>query len=100
MKDANLTDPGRVQDTHIDLGRKVELLTGELNEALERQAATNEVLRVISSSPTDVQPTFEAIARSARRLCDAANAMMFRFDGELIHLAAYDSLEPEQLAAV
>jgi signal transduction histidine kinase len=55
---------------------------------------------VISSSPTDVQPTFEAIAGSARRLCDAANAMVFRFDGEFIHLAAYDSLDPEQLAAV
>jgi two-component system NtrC family sensor kinase len=72
----------------------------ELSEALDQQAATAEVLRVISSSPTDVQPTFQAIAGSARQLCDAANAMVFRFDGELIHLAAYDSLEPEQLAAV
>jgi GAF domain-containing protein/CheY-like chemotaxis protein/anti-sigma regulatory factor (Ser/Thr protein kinase) len=72
----------------------------ELSEALDHQTATAEVLRVISSSSTDVQPTFEAIAGSARRLCDAANAMVFRFDGELIHLAAYDSLEPEQLAAV
>src|SRR6266516_183909 len=66
----------------------------ELSEALDHQTATAEVLRVISSSPTDVQPTLEAIAGSARRLCDAANAMVFRFDGELIHLAAYDSLEP------
>src|SRR5262249_8906772 len=72
----------------------------ELSEALEQQTAASEVLGVISRSPTDVQPTFEAIAGSARRLCDAANAMVFRFDGELIHLAAYDSLEPEQLAAV
>jgi GAF domain-containing protein len=72
----------------------------ELSEALDQQTATAEVLRVISNSPTDVQPTFEAIAGSARRLCDAANAMVFRFDGELIHLAAYDSLDPEQLAAV
>src|SRR5262249_39880733 len=72
----------------------------ELSEALEQQTAASEVLGVISRSPTDVQPTFEAIAGSARRLCDAANAMVFRFDGELIHLAAYDSLEREQLAAV
>src|SRR5438105_11642711 len=55
--------------------------TRELSESLEQQTATSEVLRVISSSPTDVQPTFEAIAGSARRLCDAANAMVFRFDG-------------------
>src|SRR5262249_24934876 len=74
--------------------------TRELSVSLEQQTATSEVLRVISRSPTDVQPTFEAIARSARRLCEAANAMVFRFDGELIHLAAYDNLDPERLAAV
>src|SRR5262249_8657054 len=74
--------------------------TNELTESLQQQTATAEVLRVISSSPTDVQPTFEAIAASARRLCDAANAMVFRFDGNLIHLAAHDGLDPDQLAAV
>src|SRR6202040_2522320 len=59
--------------------------TRELSEALEQQTATSEVLQVISSSPTDVQPTFEAIAGAARRLCEAAHGMVFRFDGELIH---------------
>src|SRR4029434_2746241 len=73
---------------------------GQVTEALERQTATSEILGVISSSPTDVQPTFEAIARSARRLCEAAHGMVFRFDGALIHLAAHDNLEPEQLEAV
>jgi two-component system, NtrC family, sensor kinase len=71
-----------------------------ITEALEQQTATSEILRVIASSPTDVQPTFEAIARSARKLCEAAHGMVFRFDGELIHLAAHDNLEPEQLEAV
>src|SRR5262249_8988244 len=74
--------------------------TGDLSEALEQQTATSEVLKVISSSPTDLQPTFDAIARSARRLCEAAHGMVFRFDGQLIHLVAHDNLEPEQLAAV
>jgi signal transduction histidine kinase len=81
------------------LKEQVAILIRELGEAREQQTATSEVLRVISSSPTDVQPTFEAIAESARRLCEAANAMVFRFDGKLVHLAAHASLEPEQLAA-
>jgi signal transduction histidine kinase len=85
---------------NVRLFDEVQARTRDLSESLEQQTATSEVLRVISSSPTDVQPTFEAIAESARRLCDAANAMVFRFDGEFIHLAAYDNLEPEQLAAI
>jgi signal transduction histidine kinase len=85
---------------NVRLFDEVQARTRELSEALEQQTATSEVLGVISSSPTDVQPTFDAIAGSARRLCDAANAMVFRFDGELIHLAAHDNLDAEQLAAV
>jgi two-component system NtrC family sensor kinase len=82
------------------LEEKIERLARELSDAQDQLKATSEVLRVISSSPTDVQPTFEAIAESARRLCEAANAMVFRFDGKLIHLAAHASLEVEQLNAI
>jgi signal transduction histidine kinase len=72
----------------------------DLTVSLDQQTATSEILQVISSSPTDVQPTFQSIATNARRLCEAAHAMVFRFDGERIHLAAHDNLDPEQLAAI
>src|SRR5262249_7419604 len=64
-------------------------LFNETKEALEQQTATSEILRVISSSPTDVQPVFESIARSAKELCEAEFSTVFRFDGKLLHLAAH-----------
>src|SRR4029450_12337343 len=63
-------------------------LFNETQEALEQQMATSEILGVISQSPTDVQPVFDTIAARAKRLCDARECAVFRFDGELIHLAA------------
>src|SRR5215471_9536226 len=71
-----------------------------LTETLEQQTATSDILRVISSSPTNVQPTFEAIAVSATQLCDAVNGLVIRFDGELMHLAAHHNLSPERLDAL
>jgi two-component system, NtrC family, sensor kinase len=68
-----------------DLQAQLEHRTTELDRALERQTATADILRVIASSPSDVQPVFEAIAESAARLCDAEFCNVFRFDGELIH---------------
>jgi GAF domain-containing protein len=69
-------------------------LFNETKEALERQTATAEILRVISQSQTDVQPVFDAIVRSASRLCDGEAALVARFDGALIHLAAQYNLRP------
>jgi len=77
----------------------VRRLDPRLAEALEQQAATNEILRVIRSSRTDVQPVFDAIATSALRLCDAEFSGVFRFDGERIHVAALANLTPEGTAA-
>jgi GAF domain-containing protein/anti-sigma regulatory factor (Ser/Thr protein kinase) len=60
----------------------------ETKEALQQQTATSEILRVISSSPTDVQPVFDSIARSAMRLCEGSLSVVSRYDGEFVHLAA------------
>src|SRR5262249_27802259 len=68
--------------------------TRELSESLEQQTATSDILRVISSSPTDVQPIFDAIVRSASRLCGGEYAIVTRFDGELLHLAAQHNPRP------
>src|SRR4029077_9297091 len=59
-----------------------------------------EILRVISSSPTDVQPVFDAIARSAAVLCEATNGTVFRLRDGLIHLVGHYSLSPKQLASL
>ncbi|MGB8158203.1 MAG: GAF domain-containing protein, partial [Pseudolabrys sp.] len=59
-------------------------LLNELRQSLEQQTATSEVLRVISSSATDLQPVFETIAHNSVHLCGATYAVVFRFDGEVI----------------
>ncbi len=69
-------------------------------EGLEQQTATSEILRVISRSPGDIQPVFDAIAANAARLCDAVNGLVIRFDGQLLHLAAHHNVDPARLAAV
>ncbi|MGC2411413.1 MAG: GAF domain-containing protein [Stellaceae bacterium] len=71
-----------------------------LREALERQTATAEILRVISSSPTDVQPTFDAIAAAATTLSGASSGGVFRFDGRLIHFVAHYGWTAAELDAV
>jgi signal transduction histidine kinase len=71
-------------------------LFNETKEALDQQTATSEILRVISQSRTDVQPVFEAIASAALRLCGATLANVFRFDGELLHLAVVKNVHADQ----
>jgi GAF domain-containing protein len=73
--------------------------TGDLTEALEQQTATSEVLRVISRSPTNVQPVFDAIAESAVRLCDGQFSFVLRFDGMVLDFASCCGLSAEGLDA-
>ena len=64
-------------------------LFNETQEALERQTATAEVLKVIASSPSDVQPVFDAIAASANRLLGGFSTTVIRFVGDALHLVAF-----------
>src|SRR5262245_46381250 len=82
------------------LFEEVQSRTRELQESLEYQMATSEVLGVISRSPTDAQPVFDAIAESARRLCDGHRSAVYRFDGTLIHNIAHHNWTPEGLEAL
>ena len=67
----------------------------DLKEARAQQAATAEILKVIASSPSDVQPVFEAIAESAMSLLDAWSVLVTRFDGELLHFGAARGALPD-----
>ena len=58
----------------------------DLKEAREQQAATAEILKVIASSPHDVQPVFDVIVERAVQLCGARMGRVYRYDGNLIHL--------------
>ncbi|PYN82951.1 MAG: hypothetical protein DMD96_04450 [Candidatus Rokuibacteriota bacterium] len=82
---------------NVRLFTELQKLNDELTEALDQQTATSEILRVISQSPTDVQPVFDTIVRNAVRLCGAIHGGVYRFDGEMIHSVANEGYTPEQL---
>jgi len=85
---------------NVRLFKELQERNRDLTEALEQQTATSEILRVISSSPTDVQPVFDTIVRSTVKLCDGLFSALYRFDGELIHHVAQHNYTPEALEAV
>ena len=82
------TDLNRMSD---ELGRvygQLEERNAALTEALEQQTATSEILRVISSSPTDLQPVLDAVAENAARLCDARDAGILSVQGDQLKVVA------------
>jgi len=68
--------------------KKIELLTRELSEALDREKATSEILGIISSSPTDLEPIFETLLANATRLCEASYGTLWLCEGDAFHIAA------------
>jgi GAF domain-containing protein len=73
-------------------------LFNETKESLERQTATAEILNVIASSPTDTQPVFDVIARSATVLCEGMNSGVYLLQDGLVHVAGHHNVSSEQLA--
>jgi signal transduction histidine kinase len=83
-----------------ELQEKNQALTAahaRVTEALDQQTATSEILRVISSSPTDVQPVFDTIVRSAVRLCNGFFGVVLRYDGHVVSMAAEHNFRGEGL---
>src|SRR5262244_3836600 len=98
-------EPGRLSDKQVALletfaDQAVIVIENvrlfqELKESLEQQTATSEILGVIASSPTDVQPVLDVIAENAAKLCDASDALIHRIDGDMVKLAAhYGPVDP------
>jgi len=83
----------QLRESYAGLERKVEDRTRELKNSLDQQTAISEILRVISSSPTDVQPVLDAVAERAAHLCDSPFARVLLIDGNILRPAATYSKE-------
>ena len=83
-----------------DLQEQLNQRTRELEEALQQQTATSEVLSIIRRSPADAQPVFDAIVQSAARLCDAIFSVVYLLDGENLRIAATQNFTPEATSQI
>jgi GAF domain-containing protein len=93
-------DQALIAIENVRLFQEVQRRTRELSEALEHQTATSEVLGVISRSPTNAQPVFNAIVESAARLCNAVFSVVWLYDGDRLHHVANSNFTPDVLTRV
>jgi GAF domain-containing protein len=85
---------GRIREPRAELEKKLEARTRELSEAREQQTATSEVLRVISSSPGNLQPVFETTLANAVRLCEAKFGTLYLRDADAFRVVALHNAPP------
>src|SRR5260370_1130460 len=103
-------EPGSFADHHVQLLQTFAdqaviaienaRLFNETREALDRQTATAEILNVIASSPSDVQPVFDAIAASGLRLVGGYSTTVFSIVDDMLHLSAFTPTNPSADAAL
>jgi GAF domain-containing protein len=79
---------------NVRLFDEVQARTQELTESLEQQTATSEVLQVISTSPGELEPVFQTMLANATRICEAKFGVLFRYDGDMFHAAAWVGVPP------
>ena len=73
---------------NVRLFNELDTRNRQLTEALEQLTATSEILRVIASSPTDIQPVLDVVAENAARLCDAVDGVVGRREGDELRIVA------------
>jgi GAF domain-containing protein len=73
---------------NVRLFKELQERNRDLTEALEQQTATSEILGVIASSPTDIQPVLDIVAANAARLCDSVDAQIYRVEGDTVRKVA------------
>src|SRR6266516_2310045 len=90
---------GRLEKSYANLKQQLDIRTKELSESLERETATSEVLGIISSAPSDLEPVFNTILANAARLCEASYATLWLCEGDAIRAVALHGDVPDAYAA-